>query len=71
MKEDEARRKAQLQTIATKTAEKNARAAQKQAVVDMTPDEGVTPRLLSARVPGACHGWRPTRGPLVDTDMME
>ena len=34
-------------------------------------DEGVTPRLLSARVPGACHGWRPTRGPLVDTDMKE
>ena len=34
-------------------------------------DEGVTPRLLSARVPGACHGWQPTRGPLVDTDMTE
>src|SRR4051812_3176625 len=32
-------------------------------------DEGVTPQLLSMRVPGACHGWRPTRGPLVDTDM--
>src|SRR4051812_48847445 len=24
-------------------------------------DEGVTPRLLSVRVPGACQDWRPTR----------
>ena len=50
MKEAEARSKTKLQIVVTKTAERNTRAAQKQAVVDMNP-EAIAPKSKENAAP--------------------